>query len=437
MTTILYLAWYFPPIGGAGVQRSLKFARFLPESSVRPVMMTGPAALDSRWAPDDQSLLREVPEDLVVLRPSGHPQGGACDRLRHRLTGELVALTSYWQRFVLEQGEAAARQHDARAIFVTLGPFECLQGALALGQRTGLPVIADLRDPWALDEMRSYGHRLQHRLDLRRMHNQLQQCHAIVMNTPTSEQMMREFLRRQPAGGIGHVTNGYDREDFDQALPQQPADGRFRLVHTGYLHSDSARLADGRSFLRRAVVGGQRQGVNLWGRTHRYLLQAIEQLRRNSPELLTQFELHLHGVLSASDQQLIDASPCKDLVHTHGYSQHDEVVHAMRGADMLFLPMQGLPKGHKASIVPGKTYEYLASRRPILAAVPAGDARDFVQQAGAGATVEPDDVDGMATVLKQAITAGRQADRGPHPMVERFERRELARRLAEFLLGTL
>ena len=107
----------------------------------------------------------------------------------------------------------------------------------------------------------------------------------------------------------------------------------------------------------------------------------------------------------------------------------------MRAADLLFLPMQGLPHGERATIVPGKTYEYLAARRPILAAVPAGDARDFVRAADAGDTVLPDDVDGMAAVLQTRIAAGRAADRALDASVARFERRELTRQLAAVLRG--
>ena len=109
----------------------------------------------------------------------------------------------------------------------------------------------------------------------------------------------------------------------------------------------------------------------------------------------------------------------------------------MRRADLLFLPMQGLAANTPASIVPGKTSEYLASGRPILAAVPAGDARDFVQQAAAGATVAPDDVAGMANALAKLVAAGRADDRPLGPNVQRFERRELAKKLATILQRVL
>jgi glycosyltransferase involved in cell wall biosynthesis len=103
----------------------------------------------------------------------------------------------------------------------------------------------------------------------------------------------------------------------------------------------------------------------------------------------------------------------------------------MRGADLLFLPMQKLPPGMRATIVPGKTYEYLASGRPILAAVPEGDARDLVLAAGTGLVCEPDDVEGMAAIIRGQI------DRGHAPTVAtdvgEYEYRQLTRRVADVL----
>ena len=437
MTPVLFLAWYFPPVGGGGVQRPLNFARWLPKYGVRPIVLAGPAAQNSRWAPDDQSLAAQIPEDLVVIRPEHAPQPTTTDRLRWRITGETTAVTKAWAKFVLERGPAAAREHQARAIIVTLGPFECLSGALALGEQTGLPVIADLRDPWALDEMRSYSHRLQGFFDRRRMQSQLQRCALVIMNTPEAERQLTDFLGQQPTHGTTCITNGYDHADFAEPSPEPGDTNAFHIVHTGYLHTGFARQNDQANTLLRRLRGGLRQGVDLWGRTHRYLLRALDLVGKQSPEVAARIQLHLHGVLSASDTAEIQNSAWSDQVQTFGYSPHNQSVEAIRKADLLFLPMQGLPQGQSATIVPGKTYEYLASRRPILAAIPPGDARDFVEAANAGTVVRPDDTQAMATALHNFVSAGRAPDRDLGPEVVRFERRELARQLADVIQRVL
>ena len=117
----------------------------------------------------------------------------------------------------------------------------------------------------------------------------------------------------------------------------------------------------------------------------------------------------------------------------HGYVTHAESIELMRTADLLFLPMQNLPSGVRATIVPGKTYEYLASGTPILAAVPDGDARDILDAAGNARLCRPDDVTGMAAAISEAVDdhrTGRPA-RPPDPrVVARYEYRKLAEELA-------
>jgi len=123
-----------------------------------------------------------------------------------------------------------------------------------------------------------------------------------------------------------------------------------------------------------------------------------------------------------------------------GYLPHDQSVALLRSADLLFLPMHDLPPGERARIVPGKTYEYMAARRPILAAVPEGDARDFVRASGLGHVCGPADRDGMLAILEARLRAFRA--REPDPPVDerflaRFERGALAAQLAEVLEAAL
>src|SRR5205823_1977284 len=88
-----------------------------------------------------------------------------------------------------------------------------------------------------------------------------------------------------------------------------------------------------------------------------------------------------------------------------GYVSHHESVELIRTADLLFLPMHNLPAGKRSRIVPGKTYEYMATGRPILAAVPEGDARDYLEKSGTAFICKPDDVDHMVRHLDHVYSA--------------------------------
>src|SRR5207237_1056929 len=117
------------------------------------------------------------------------------------------------------------------------------------------------------------------------------------------------------------------------------------------------------------------------------------------------------------------------------YLSHADSIALMRSADLLFLPMQNLPPGRRSTTVPGKTYEYLATGRPILAAVPPGDAHDILRAVG-HAVCPPDDETAIADAI--AASSGRRASGAPQPeldwdVVHSFERRVTARRLAGLL----
>ena len=124
----------------------------------------------------------------------------------------------------------------------------------------------------------------------------------------------------------------------------------------------------------------------------------------------------------------------------HGYVTHADSIRLLRSAGTLFLPMQNLPEGVRATIVPGKMYEYLASGRPILAAVPEGDARDTLEAAGNAILVRPDDVGGIAAGLLAQLDQFRAGVTPTPPdraLVERFEYARLAADLADVFEAVL
>jgi glycosyltransferase involved in cell wall biosynthesis len=423
---VLFLAYHFPPIGGAGVQRSVKFVRHLPSFGYEPIVVTGPAAVGSRWTPTDDSLGEQIDGGRAVRslptqapQPSGRWRGRAERWLRRP-----EPFFQWWEEGAYRAGEDA----EVDLVYASMSPFETGSAAARLAVTLGKPWVADLRDPWALDEMQVYPSRWHRWLDLRAMRRLLSTASAVVMNTEESAGLVRGFpeLRRTP---VFAVPNGYDADDFAGPVDRSP-DGTFRIVHTGYLHTELGRgLAAGR--LARRVLGGDLSGVNILTRSHVYLLEAIDRLIAANPAVAAGLELHLAGVLSDADVEVARRSP---VVHMPGYLPHAETIGLLRSADLLFLPMHDLPEGVRARIVPGKTYEYLASGRPILAAVPDGDARDLLTRAGTGLLCRPDDVDAMVTIVAGELD---RVERGAPPptlrpgVLEPYERRALTGRLAE------
>jgi glycosyltransferase involved in cell wall biosynthesis len=421
---VAVLAYHFPPIGGAGAQRSLKFARYLPELGHEVTVVTGTGASSARWTPIDETLAAEVSGVEVRRVAEREPdQSGRWRGRAERWLGAPSPWSRWWMQGAARTGSTVG---GVDVVLASMPPYApTARAAAALARKLGTPWVADLRDPWALDEMMVYPSFLHRRRELARMRTLLSSAAAVVTTTPEAARRVRERLSTPRGQQVVSIPNGYDLNDFEDASPRRH-DDVFRIVHAGYLHTDMG-LAHGKGL--RRLLAGSINGVEILARSHVYLTQAIDRLIARDPSLRSRIELVLAGVLSQNDREVAARSP---FVRTPGYLSHRATIALMRTANLLFLPMYNLPPGARSGIVPGKTYEYLAARRPILAAVPEGDARDILTQAGTAYICAPDDVGAMATAIESELESPRRAS-PPRALLERFDRRALTRELASLL----
>jgi len=446
--TLLFLAYFFPPRGGAGVQRSVKFAKYLPQFGWNPLIIAHGGMADNASGVMDPSLLKDLPSTNNV-RYTALMQGEKDKyfRAQKKWRQPLFATDpmAWWAAPAARLGMELAQVHHPSAIFVTMSPFTAAEAGIELKQKTRLPLVLDLRDPWALDETRIYSTRWHARRDWRKMREALAAADLIIMNTPEAAAAVQEEFARADAGcgpavtgRIISITNGYDAEDFGKGTNKHADADALRIVHTGTFHSELAEVWDkvfaGKGLLHKLKY--PRRPINLWTRTPRYLLAAMEKAVTSGAIPADKLELVLVGEVSAEDNRLIQQSPMAGNVKLLGYRSHSESVNWVESADVLFLPLHTPMDGGPALVVPGKTYEYLGSGRPILAMGPPGDMRKFVQETRSGLAIEGNDTAGATEALvkfyqdKQRGTAQFEQDRTG---IARFERRQLTARLAEEL----
>jgi glycosyltransferase involved in cell wall biosynthesis len=428
MRRVLFLAQQFPPIGFA-TGRTVACARHLPEHGYEVVVVTGPGEHSSRWAQPDPALMERI-ADVDVARVDGRmppDRSGMSARLARWLEQP-----SPWVNWWVKSARETARSLDGPfdLILANLIPYETAFAAAKLSRELRIPWVADLEDPWALDEMRVAPTRLNYRIDRTRMRFGLETATGIIMNCREAANRLRTEmpdLGRVVAG----IPHGFTAEDFD-GRPAHRDDLAFRIVHTGSLHTQLG-IDHRRSARMRRLLGGTSVDVDILTRSHVNVIAAIDRLLESEPRIAGRIELHLAGHLTDADRAVIGDRP---YVRTYGQLSHGDTIALARSADLLFLPMHDMPEGRPAGLVPCKTYEYLATGRPILAAVPDGDARDLLSRFRRAHVVRPADVGAMALAIHQRLQdpgrgvgeAGIDSDElGP------YERRQLTRRIARVL----
>lgn len=428
MPRVLFHSYHFPPIGGSGAQRPLKLARHFADHGYTPIVVTGGGATTDRWAPEDETLVQEIPAGLEVhrLERVGEPEPSSRWRGRaERWLGYPSRWADWWVGGSVELGAAVGTEVDL--VYVWMQPYESARAGAELSRRLGRPWVADLGDPWALDEMRVYPSALHRRLDQRRMGQLLGTATAIVMSTPEAARRVRLAFPELEGRTIVSIPNGFDPADFKHE-PRPRDDRKFRIVHTGYLHTELGLELRRTAFVRRTLRGSVR-GLDILTRSHVFVIEAIRRVLERDPAAADVLELHLAGVLTEADREVAATCPVANL---HGYVTHAQSIELMQTADLLFLPMHDLPAGARATIVPGKTYEYLASRSPILAAVPDGDAREILAAAGNARLCRPADVECLADAISAELARFRGGEPGDEPradVVESYEYGSLGTRL--------
>lgn len=424
------VAYFFPPMGGAGVQRSLKFAKYLPREGWDPTVITV-RALDYWMA--DGSLAEELGAGVRVVRTGsltgvsllrriapgqagrpGRPRASAKSMGLLRSLASWVLLPDTYRGWVPFARRAAARllrQQPHDLIYTTSSPDSSHLVGLSLARRFGLPWVADFRDPWT----RRLSFRAPTRWHARRQHKMeravLQSASLI---TVTAEETRGDYLRlypELPPEKIQVVTNGFDEEDFNACSGLSPGRDRMQVLHAGQLNPERPA----RPFL---------EGMRL-------LLDAQPDARRR---MLVRFIGPFYGGDAACARHL----GLEDLVRFEPVMPHREVVAEMMRSHLLLLMEQDSERG--GLILPGKLFEYLRARRPILGLLPPGAAWNLIARLRAGGCCRPGDAEGIARTLAAYL---RQYDEGgpagtsiSDEELLTFERTALARRLAS-LIGPL
>ncbi len=444
MKKVLFLAYYFPPMGGGGVQRIAKFCKYLPQFGYEPAVLAAATVPDEEA--EDRTLMQEVQN--VRRYAIDLPNRNSCrTRLSHTAAGRFLNLHQGCLIDAAQQaGEIAVEQEKPDLICASVSPFYMAETARRLSAKYHIPWIVDMRDPWALDPINYYATKLHYLNDLHAMERACERSDAVIMNTPNSLAAARQHFYALDPDKFTCITNGWDADDFKSSPSSNDFDGSERplvIVHTGVFHMRSVLRLNRpagksvkdwpRRFKNRVKysIGNS----NFLTRTPHHLFEAISCLLKEGKIAKNDIRIIFVGAYTPDDQALAKTHGVDEMVDYRGYLDHEHSVEVLSQADVLFLPLHQPQNGQFPLIVPGKTYEYLAAKKPILATVPKGDVQDFLEKAALGYVCEPDNADQIASTLLELLQrhkSPRRLDVRPnHAFIAQFERKQLTQQLAQ------
>lgn len=352
---VLIIAYYWPPSGGSGVQRWVKFCKYLVEEGWSPVVY---APSNAAYPFLDPTFEAEVPPAVEVIRRPIREPYAAYKKLMGKAAGREVTeissgkktwkqRLSLWIRanlFVPDPRvgwvtpsvrflEQYLKEHPVDVMVTTGPPHSVHLIGLRLKKATGIPWIPDFRDPWSRMYYLKYlpmtaGTRLKLQQQEQAV---LDGCDTVLTCTP---QVQAEYAA-QTATPVACITNGFDEEDF--AGPVPGADGHFNLTHTGLFAADGNPLA-------------------LW--------KVLGVLAGSEPGFREELRIRLVGKVDREVLDAIAAAGLQENVVALGPCKHAVAVAEQRSATLLILPLRD--DAQYAPILPGKLFEYLAARRPVL-----------------------------------------------------------------------
>lgn len=364
MKRVLVITYYWPPTGGSGVQRWVKFARYLPSEGWQPVIYTpeNPEQLAV-----DHSLEKEIPEEAEIikthitepyelykkfLRRSGHGKEAVevnPVNAQNKSLAQKVAMwvrgnffrpdpRCMWIRPSVKYLKKYLEEHPVDLIVSTGPPQSMHLIGRRLAKKTGLPWIADFRDPWT--KIFYFKHLSMTRATERWHHKMekkvLDDATVVVAVSPLVQKEFQEVTKTP----VELITNGFDESDYPETNASESAGGPdkdFTVTHTGLF------AADGNPTV-------------LW--------DVLAEKCTEDSDFRKHLKIKLIGKTDIQIIRSIEDAGLKDNLIDLGYQPHEVAVDEQRKASLLILPLRKEPE-YKA-VLPGKLFEYIASRRPVL-----------------------------------------------------------------------
>jgi len=417
----LVITYYWPPAGGSGVQRWLKFVKYLRDFDVEPVVYT---VKDPSYAILDTDLQKEIPAEIEILeQPIWEPNNLVSllgNKKKKTSAGFLNPNPSFFgkiaqyiranyfipdaRKFWIQPSVKYLTnylENNAIDVVITTGPPHSTHIiGLKLKEMLNVKWIADFRDPWT--EIDYF-----HQLPLTK--NALKKHHALEENVlkkadkvlVVGNEMAESF--KKITKNVEVITNGYDTFSSDYTMK---LDKMFSLVHIGLMNSD---------------------------RNHKIIWQALQEICNENTDFKHDLKLKFVGAVADDVKSAIQQYKLEQNTEFINYIPHQEVLKHQLAAQVLLLSINNVSSAK--GIITGKIFEYLQANRPILAIAPIdGDLNEIVKNTASGVVVGFNDIEKLKQeILKLYVNFKNNTLKVASKNIEQYHRKELTKKLANVI----
>ncbi|MGH1362906.1 MAG: glycosyltransferase [Calditrichia bacterium] len=403
----------------------MKFLKFHNPKRFNATILT---VKPSYFYSEDNTLAAELPKDLPVVYsgsldpfrllkllhkgPSEDSPTNESGGLLRRIAGWLFIPDSriLWLPFAVAKIWWLNRSQPIDLLVASMPPFTAGLIARIAARMCNIPYVLDFRDAWTNNPYLPEPTKLHMRINKKLESSVLQHSTGTVFVNPYLSRYYRRHYHDITQKPTITLRNGFDPDDF-KSIPEKPEAGLTTLCIMGTIYSQGNRPTT--------------------------LIRALERLHIAEPDLAMRFRLRFIGKWVPEFYEEVQRSPIKDLVTWTPYLPHRIALQEAAKAQLLGLALESNLEG-SADVTPGRIYEYLRMRRPILAMCnPNGDLADLIRNAKAGAVVDYSDVDGIAETLWNWIYSAESKAGYTFKGLDVFSRKTQAEELEEFILEVL
>jgi len=404
-------------MGGSGVQRPVKFAKYLQRYGWEPIVVAPDPGIYHTF---DESLNKELADANVrverVQNSALLKAGKKSINPSHSKPWKAALLkwiTSWfflpdnkkgWINDAVRKCVQLTESESISALFATAPPYSNLIVAQRVKAKTGLPVIMDLRDDWLDSHLISYPTRW-HYNKMKRLESDTLKTsdHITVVNSYYKSKIKDRLGKNSPA--ITVIPNGFDRETF-ASHNSAGKDNEFVILYSGLFYG--SRKPD-------------------------WFLKSVKKVIEKHDDFSKHVQLWFQGGLNQSHWKTINDLGLRGCVTDFGYLEHHNAVANVMKADVLFLTLGD--RKHIEAVTPGKVFEYMGSLKPILAYIPTGVTHSLLNKYGAASCVGITDVDAGADAILKLYEQWKTNNlpTGSFEFIQSFDRLNLTEQLSGVL----